>query len=234
MFKKATPISHFLILQVSKLARFETCPKRCKLELFNEIPFSQNSIKSQHAMSLGTKLHASYSLPYGSFDRLRLRTLIQKAYGEILQKTLVFDEISTEVLIRGIYDDLRVDFNSETKEKTVSILEIKTTSQPRLTTWEIKSAVFQLQLYIYLLKPLIEKFGYKLHAQHYVEIYSQKTGNLLQQIPVYENLYIEDSIKNIVYTFLGLQALSYPPLYVCKRCPKPVKILCGRVKHEHN
>jgi len=216
---------------VSKLCKFAACQNRSKIELFNKLDYSSNTKASKNAMSLGTKLHEIYSKHHGSFDRLRLRVELARFYGMVLQRQILIDNI--QVMLRGIYDDLIVNFNPLTQAKTVSLIEVKTTSKPRLTRQEIASAILQLQTYVYMMKPMLQSLGWVLDDTHFVEVYSQKTYKLIQKVPVAEHADMENYIKYMVEVFLGLAPKQYPPEYVCRTCPKNVKLKCGRYLANH-
>ena len=175
-------------------------------------------------MHLGTQLHKQFSLPYQSFDRVKTRYDLMKD-GEV--KTREVDGVT----ISGILDDLRVLFNPRTQQKFICLVEMKTTGKPHLWSNEIEKAKFQLQLYLFLYKPLLEKMGYKLHCRHYVEVWSQVNGKLIERVVVYEDPEIEEKIRYIFDSFRGLQPMTYPPQWVCKRCIKAVRDECERFQN---
>jgi hypothetical protein len=85
--ESTTQPSPFLYyFSVSKLAHFDFCSKRSKLEIFNQVgepKFGTGSI------ARGNRLHYLYNYPNKGFDRLRLRLMLRNL--AILHKTrLVF------------------------------------------------------------------------------------------------------------------------------------------------
>lgn len=175
-------------------------------------------------MRRGSEFHFEYSCPYKSFSRRLLRHQLNETYGRVFEKQV------DDVLIRGSYDDLRVLFNPNSGDKVVSLIEVKTTYKQRMWNCETDSAIFQLQLYIWLMKDAIEALGYKLHSRHWVEIYSQHDGRLLKRIPVYEDPDIENRIRHILRVWEGLEPMTYPNESTCKICPQNVKAECSRWK----
>lgn len=174
-------------------------------------------------MKKGTELHKEYSEPYKDWDRRLLRYQLS-----LLGPT--FSKQVDNIIIRGAYDDLKVTVDPVTKEKRVSFIEVKTTAKGYLTAPELASAVFQLQLYVWLLKDHI-KAPWVLDSKHYLEIYSQKDRTLLKRVEVLENITMEETIKEIIQVFKDGTGKRPPPI-ACKWCPGPVKDKCEWYKYE--
>jgi len=210
------------MFRVSELALYQFCPKRSYITIFNKdsLEYEKYTSKNKY-MVKGTQMHQFYSSWSRSFDRLKV--LYDLKYSIPLPYVRNLDNIQ----IRGVFDDLRVIRDFSDNKKYVSFIELKTTHRKRLWSNEINSAIFQLQLYIWIMKPYLDKLGYKLHSRHYVEIYSQVTGKLIKRIVVYEDKNIENRIRDIVKVFFKEKAMSYPPKYVCKRCSKIIKEKCS-------
>jgi hypothetical protein len=173
-------------------------------------------------MAKGSHMHKQYSEPIKSFDRDLLIYRI-----EPLKVYYAFQRSLNNNVIRGLPDDWRVLLNPRTQEKFVSIIEIKTTNFDRLWSAEENAAVFQLQLYIWLMKPLLENLGYQLWKRHYLEEYSQKTGRLIKRVAVEENPGMDEFLRYIFNCFIGLDKMSPPQFYVCRRCPKNIREECN-------
>jgi len=170
-------------------------------------------------MIKGTQMHQSYSSWAKSFDRLVVRSQLQQ-----FLVNNAFQRQIDNIVIRGMYDDLRVLYNPRTKEKTVSIIEVKTTSR-KMWLAEEESAKFQLRLYLWLLEPLLTILGWKLHSRHYVEIYSQKDNHLIKRIMV-ARVSPEEEIRYIFRSWQGLEKMTVPSQYLCKHCPREIKKKC--------
>jgi CRISPR/Cas system-associated exonuclease Cas4 (RecB family) len=204
-------ISPLYFFRVSSLSHSELCTKRSKIELFSK--FTNNY--STGAVATGNRFHHQYSLPYKDFDRVRCRAFL----GE-----KVFSKQIDDIQIRGIYDDLKIVRYHD--KKYASLIEIKTTAKPYLWTLEIKAAIRQLQLYMWIMKDDLEKIGYPLWKRGYVEIYSQHSGLLIKRIAVEYDYDIEEWVRSIVKQFKGLAKTSPPPYQYCKMCPVQVKKIC--------
>ena len=174
------------------------------------------------AMAKGTSMHTSYSVPYKSFDRRVLRYRLFRRYGRVLSRRIKRSDAVIE--LRGIPDDYRV--LSVKRSKVVSVIEVKTTSKKRLWVHEKAIAAFQLQLYVWLLEPLLASIGYKLHVRHWLEMYRQQDGSLIERVPVYAIEDTERVMLRVVDAFNGLVPMTIPKAYVCKRCPKNIKEVC--------
>jgi len=174
-------------------------------------------------MVKGSKMHKKYSRPYKSFERRHFRYLLQHKFeGNCFTRTV------EDIEVRGIPDDYRVLCHysqGQIMNKTVSIIEVKTTSRKRLWINEEATAILQLQIYVWLMKPYFDILGYELHPRHYLEIYSQKTGKLIKRITVKPLDYPEKKIRYIVESWK--EPMSPPPKFICRHCPKSVKTKCS-------
>lgn len=212
-------------IRVSDLSKFILCPKRSKIEGLRQI--NRNQPRTTGVMAKGTQMHSEYSVPYKSFDRRLLRYRLEDTYGRVFTRDLEKDQI------RGIPDDYRVLMKNSTQRpsltKVVSIIEVKTTSKKKLWRVEEDVAVLQLLIYCWLMRPLLENLGYKIHTRHYVEIYSQKTKKLIKRIPIdiQSEKYMEEYIKGIIEVWYGLRKMTLPPRWICKKCPRVIKEKCG-------
>lgn len=211
--------------RVSQLAHFAYCPKRSRIEIFDHPPFDAST--NTGAMVKGTAMHADYSCPYKSFDRRLFRYQLEKKFGKVFQKQV------ENIIVRGIPDDFKILWYVQKGVKYVSLEEVKTTMKKRMWVAEINAAVFQLQLYIWLLRPCIEQLGWKIWRRHWVIVYSQRNGKIIRRVPVYEDPNIEDKVKWILRVFQGLEPSTYPPTFVCKGCPKTVKEKCSKWISSH-
>jgi CRISPR/Cas system-associated exonuclease Cas4 (RecB family) len=168
------------------------------------------------AVATGNKFHKQYSRPNKDFDRVRVRALL----GE----NKVFSKQVDDCVIRGMYDDLNVILIDG--KKYTSLIELKTTNKPYLWSLDLQAAIKQLQLYMYLLKDELERIEFPLWSTGYVEIYSQRTGTLMKRVPVEYDYEIEDWIRKVINQFKGLEKVSPPPFYYCKKCYPEIKKRC--------
>jgi len=208
-------------LPVSKLSRVEVCPKRAKIEIFKTPKIVTTTDTNQGSIAIGNRLHALYSYFQKGFDRERLR---RRLY--LLSDKGKYKKQLDNIMVVGVYDDLRIIRDVATGKKYTVLVEVKTTTMKYMWSREILSGIKQLQLYMWLLKDNLEYLGYPLWKRSYLQIYSQKGGKLMNMIPVEYDDKIEEWIKGVVEGFKGLRPVSVPPFAYCKRCPVSVKRLC--------
>ena len=213
----------FLYLRCSSLSHVDFCPIRSKAETFSKMARTVRPDGSKnHAMITGTKMHAEKS--FGLYDWERDHIV----YGLMPKEhtyTRYLETPNLDIFVRGAYDDLRVIRYHD--EKYISFIEMKTTFKKYMWEREIKAAVRQLQLYMWMFKEEVESLGYKLWKRSYVEIYSQKTGLLMKRVPVYYDEHIEDWVINCVEMFQGLAPMIIAPYAYCRICPIQVKKNCS-------
>jgi hypothetical protein len=177
-------------------------------------------ITSQYAVSAiktGNRLHYLYSFPNKAFDRVLLRTKLNNRNKEYKKQI-------DNIVVIGHYDDLRVlRYNNA---KFTSLVELKTTSKRYMWSIEIRAAIRQLQLYMWLMKEQLEKLGFPLWKRSYVEIYSQRSGRLMRRIPVEYDHNIEEWIRHVANCFRGLEKVAAPHKGICRFCPKNVRSAC--------
>lgn len=209
--------SFFYRFRVSQFSHYSICPKRCKLEVFNQV---EKAIGSNKWLVKGTEMHERYNSWAKSFDRMKVLYDLKYNFKRPYTKTI------DNIQLRGQFDDLRVIRDTRSNQKYVSFVELKTTSKQRMWNVEVEAAVFQLQLYLTIMESYIKALGYQMHKHHYLEIYSQQTGRLLKRIMVQADLNIDNRVRYILRAMLGLERWTYPPEYVCRLCPKSVKSAC--------
>lgn len=210
--------------KVSQFCHYAFCPKRCKIELFNQLINSWDG-QTNKAMVKGTEMHSSYNSWAKSFDRMQI--LYDLKYSAKLPYTRGFITPEYSVQMRGLFDDIRVIRDTHSNEKLVSFVELKTTSKQRMWSCEVDSAILQLQIYLWIMRPYIERLGWQMHSRHYVEIFSQRSGRLIKRITVYEDPDMQERICYILRAFQGLEKVQFPSKSsVCRICPKYIKSEC--------
>jgi len=215
----------FYYLRVSKLSHAEFCVKRSKIETFSSKSDSFIPLKKEDPVTIGNRMHSIYSyLSYKDFDRMRLRLKLHLLADRGKFKKQIPD---TNIMVVGVYDDLRILRDLATNKKYTVLVEVKTTSKKFMWAREVRAAIRQLQLYMWLLKENLEYLGYPLWKRSYLQIYSQKTKRLLKLIRVEYDDNIEEWVKSIVDMFKGLRPVSVPPYNYCKLCPVAVKSKCS-------
>lgn len=127
----------------------------------------------------------------------------QKLYAEYpiaenLLRTLKFIQRKTSnIVVKGVFDGVRIIHDYRTGEDKVSLLEFKTALN-RVSDTLVDMASFQLQLYIWIVKPYLEQRGISLHKWHYVEVINRTTGELMERIEVKEDADIEEKIWQLI------------------------------------
>ena len=206
-------------LRASSLSHDEFCNKRSKIEVF--LPFSKSGKGSARGpIAMGNRLHGQYSYIGVDFDsNLVLKKLERYLIRGSFQKQI------DNIVVRGVFDNLRVITYQGKKYSVLS--ELKTIIKKKLWSREIKAAIRQLQIYMWLVRDYLKDMNYPLWERGYLEIYSQHTGYLIKRIPVEYDENIEDWIRDVVSRYKGLSRVSTPPLYYCKRCPVQVRNKCS-------
>lgn len=202
------------------MAKWAFCPKRFKIELTSPPQFET------HAMQIGTHMHKIYSEPVKSFDReILLMQLENKKNYHAFERIL--DYGNKGMLIRGIPDDYRILQNPVTQKKYVSLIEVKTTGHADLWRNEEAAASLQLQIYLWLMRPILESYNYEIYKHHWLEIFGQNPKKLIRRVMVFEHEKMEKELCYIINSYLGLEKMWTPEFYVCKRCPKTTKENCS-------
>ena len=163
--------------RVSSLSHAEICPKRSKIEVFSHF----NNTYVSGTIAHGNKFHHDFSYPLKSFDRTKLRyTLGMSDFnGNELRK--VFRKDIDDLRLSGTPDDFEVVIIAG--KKYANMIELKTTSKKFMWSLEVKAAIRQLQLYMWLLRPILEQIHYPLNEGK-LKIYSQQTDELMREILV--------------------------------------------------
>jgi len=118
-----------------------------------------------------------------------------------------FSRFTGNILVKGIFDGVRAIHDTRTSRYVVSLVEFKTTEEYASET-TIEMAAFQLQLYIWLLKPYLTRKGFKLHKRHYVEIVRRADGKFLERFRVKEDPAIEEKIWLLLAEHDGILAIQ--------------------------
>jgi len=174
-------------------------------------------------MAKGSEMHSLYSAPYGSFERRLLRYKLGTV-GRVFSRAIESIDGTDGITVVGIPDDYRV--LKIDSGQSVSIIEVKTTSKSRLWSNEQAVAKFQLQLYVWLMEPILTDLGYELYCHHWVEMFHQGDWRLLGRIMVVADPEIEKKILCADEMFKGLRSMKVPEEWICKKCPGNVKRSC--------
>lgn len=221
--------SNFIYLRISSICRAEACVKASKILTFDSNKLSFKSGKSStHSIAVGNKFHSLYSnymLAYKSFDGERVKALLNSKVSKSTRGHPVFTKtIDDKIIVAGMFDSLMV--LSDNGKKYTVLLELKSTTKKMLYAGELRSAIKQLQLYMWLMKERLEQIGYPLFRLAYLEVVSQKDGKFIKRIPVEYDPDIEDWIRNLVKIYNGQEQMRVPPYKYCKECYSQVRSIC--------
>lgn len=207
-----------IFLRVSSLSHSEYCDKRSKIESFGgSTHYYSNNPKGP--IAIGNRLHGQFSYMGMDFNSNLVLSMLE---GFLIRRS--FQKQIDNIVIRGMFDNLRV-LVVDGKKYSV-LLELKTITKKFLWNRELKAAIRQLQLYMWILKEILEYLGYPLWKRGYLEIYSQNTGYLLKRVSVEYDDNIEEWIREVVNKFKGLSRMNVPHYAYCKRCPSQVRDKC--------
>ena len=213
-----------LYLRVSSLSHSEFCDKRSKIETFMGSSHDYKGASNPKGpIAIGNRLHSQYSYMYRDFDS----DLVLNRLERYLVRGAFQKQVGEDITVRGSFDNIRVIENGYDGMKYTVPLELKTIDKKYLWNREILAAMRQLQLYMWLVKDLLEETGFPMWKRGYLEIFSQHTGELLRRIPVDYDENIEEWIKEVVNKYKGLTKMVVPHYAYCKRCPVQVRSKCN-------
>jgi CRISPR/Cas system-associated exonuclease Cas4 (RecB family) len=119
------------------------------------------------------------------------------------------------------FDDFRVY-----PDKSVVIVEYKTTAQKVIDYYKLSTALFQLRVYMWLLEPLLKAGGYTF--KHGEIVYLNRKGQPLgiKTINDYTEKGTEDEIRKIFEQFGNPNSMIAPARYKCYSCHPNFKSRC--------
>jgi CRISPR/Cas system-associated exonuclease Cas4 (RecB family) len=216
-------------IRVSDLTELLNCQERAKIICLGKAVPNYTYGTSKYREK-GKEMHAELikNPSYRSFDR----DLVLYHLG-ISNST--FEKELGEHTIAGRPDDLEIIYafgpDGKVIDKSIALIEIKTTSKNRPYLFEREKAKFQLQLYVWIMEPYIQKLGYKLYNKHKVKWYSQNDNGIICEDEVSALDDIENFLSCIFESWNGLRPIRYPQpeslrKKICARCPKEVKDKC--------
>ena len=122
-------------------------------------------------------------------------------------------------------DDFRVY-----PDRTVILVEYKTTKQNVIDYYKLAPAVFQLKVYMWILEPYLNVGGYKIQRGEIVFLKRLGKGRIkplgIKQIVDYDAADVERQISQILYQFNHPEELIPCAKWKCKICPEVFKKRC--------
>jgi CRISPR/Cas system-associated exonuclease Cas4 (RecB family) len=118
-------------------------------------------------------------------------------------------------------DDFRVF-----PDKTVVIVEYKSTGQKIIDWYKLSTAIFQLKVYMWMLEPILKMGGYSIRKAEIV--YVNRKGEPLgtKQIVDYDERTIEDEIRRVFEQFRDPANMIPPSRFKCYNCHPNFKSRC--------
>lgn len=120
-----------------------------------------------------------------------------------------------------------VDLSGIPVNNSVRLLEFKTTSMEKVPDYYLPHARFQLEIYYWAYKPVIEKMGYVFPAEHYLEYHSSDSGELMERIAVeMDEMEIARKIRNCLSNLGTGFGFTRPEKFKCEWCEAEYKEKC--------
>jgi len=130
------------------------------------------------------------------------------------------ETIVGHVVTHGV-DDFRVY-----PDRTVILVEYKTTAQRVIDYYKLAPAVFQLKVYMWILEPYLKLGGYKLLRGEVVFLTRRGKPLGVKQIVDYDSKEVEQQLARIFYQFNHPESLVPPARWKCLNCPQVYKKEC--------
>lgn len=120
-----------------------------------------------------------------------------------------------------------VDLSGVPKNNSVRLLEFKTTSKERVPDCYLPQAKFQLEIYYWAYKQVIEQMGYVFPEEHFLEFHNSANGSLIERIGVKMNeLDIARKIRECLSSLGSGYGFMRPEKFKCKWCEEEFKEKC--------
>lgn len=129
------------------------------------------------------KLHDIYGNRYGTFPIEKLDVSLR-----------YLSRFTGNILVIGRPDGIRM-----LDDKTVSIVEIKTIWGDNPRYEKIQYAIYQIQLYAWLVEPQLKRLGYEVATSHTLLIVNRQNGEIVMNITVGSALNPEEMIWQAMY-----------------------------------
>ena len=116
---------------------------------------------------------------------------------------------------------------SELKDGIVRLVEIKSRGKPQVPQWALAPAEFQLEIYAWVYKPIIEKLGYKFPDTHYLIFIHRETRRIIHTFQVTMDYgKIEEKIADTLRRVKAGEGIIRPKDWKCSFCDDSFKRVC--------
>lgn len=210
-------------IRASTLAYTYWCDEQARLKILGLVPEEEEN----EAMFTGTAMHKVLEESCGR--RFTWENDFMQKLEEEMDKNLGFVRKAAGVDIyadlSGHPDDLQI-----LKDFTVSIVEYKTTANPNIDFiehWKLPVSSFQVQIYCFILEPIIVKLGGHVHRVHAVSYYNSKTFDHIQD---FDSIWRPQETERTIRRALGMianpcEAIA-PASWKCRYCSEENKKVC--------
>ncbi|MEM2367019.1 MAG: hypothetical protein QXQ50_02150 [Candidatus Bathyarchaeia archaeon] len=195
-------------VRVHQIADYWYCSERSRLMacLGLEAPQTED-------MDFGNQVHEWLSHRPKSKQELKLY--------EALKPFEPFTRAYDGVKIIGHPDDLTVLGKGK-----VQIVEYKTIEKGNVKPWKSILAKRQVQLYAWLLEPILKELGYRLAHVHKA-VYLSRNGLFIRKVSVETDNYCVERMIGEVFGFWKVgQPLVKPLKWKCQQCPRIFREKC--------
>ena len=195
-------------VRVHQIVDYWFCCERSRLMacLGLEAPDSED-------MDFGCQVH-SWLL---NRPKLKKEVELLKALEPFMPFTRTFE--ATQIV--GHPDDLTVLGRNK-----VQIVEYKTVDKPHVKPWKSVLAEKQVQLYAWLLEPIVSGLGYSLAHIHKV-VYLSRNGMFLKKVSVeHDPFCVERQVSGVFGFWKAGEPLVKPLRWKCIQCPSSFKAQC--------
>ena len=149
----------------------------------------------------------------------RPRTTRELKLSESLKPYEPFTRVFDGVQILAHPDDLTV-------LDKVQIIEYKTVDKSNLKPWKSLLHKYQVQLYAWVLEPILKEIGYNI-AHYHTVVYLKRNGLFIRKVSVEHDPFCTERLISQVFSFWEIgQPLIKPMKWKCQECSPVFKSHC--------
>jgi len=140
---------------------------------------------------------------------------------EALKPHEPFSRVFEGVQILAHPDDLTV-----LGKNKVQIIEYKTVDKSNLKPWKSLLHKYQVQLYAWVLEPILKEIGYNI-AHYHTVVYLKRNGLFIRKVSVEHDPFCTERLISQVFSFWEIgQPLIKPMKWKCQECSPVFKSHC--------
>jgi len=140
---------------------------------------------------------------------------------------LVRDVADTKIYcnLTGHTDDIQI-----TIDRSVSVVENKfvmNTNLSYIQRWKLCMAAFQIQIYAWILDPIVKEMGGIMNRFHVVSYWNLNTFAHVHDFRVeYKPVQVEENILRCIRAYENPELIIRPTPWKCRYCSQPYRELC--------